>query len=244
MAQTLNYTRIPAPRVPLVDPQSGVVSNEWFRFFTNIYSITYSGTTVTTAGTYGSATSVARVSINEFGVITGLSNIPIAINANQIVSGSLTTTYGGTGITSYAVGDISYYASGAALSKLPIGAGANILTSSGTAPQWSDPATVTVGNATNIAGGLANQVPYQTAPDTTAFNANLTFDGTNLNVTGNIFATAGTTTMADGFNYIPAASGVPTGVPTAKAGYVPMYYNTATNRFYVYNGAWRSVLLA
>jgi len=244
MAQTLNYTRIPAPRVSLVDPQTGIVSNEWFRFFNNLYTISYSGTTVTSAGAYGSATSVARITINEFGVITGLSNIPIAINANQIVSGSLTTAYGGTGISNYAAGDISYYASGAALSKLPIGANANILTSDGTAPQWSDPTTVTVGTATNIAGGVANQVPYQSATDTTAFNANLIFDGTNLNVTGNIFATAGTPTMADGFNYIPAAVGAPTGVPTAKAGYVPMYYNTGNNRLYVYNGAWRSVLLA
>ena len=244
MAQTLNYTRIPAPRVSLVDPQTGIVSNEWFRFFNNLYAISYSGTTITSAGTYGSATSVARVSINEFGVITGLSNIPIAINANQIVSGSFNTTYGGTGLSNYTVGDILYYASGAALSKLPIGTNTSILTSNGLTPQWTDPATVAIGTAINIANGVANQIPYQTAPDTTTFSTNLTFDGANLNVTGNIFASAGTTTMADGFNYIPAAAGAPTGVPTAIAGYVPMYYNTSNNRFYVYNGTWKSVLLA
>jgi hypothetical protein len=272
MAQTPNYTRIPAPRVSLVDSQTGVVSNEWFRFFNNIYAITYSGTNTITAGTYGSATNVAQVTINDFGITTALSNVPIAIDATQIVSGvintariqgaytgitgvgtltlgtwnatPITTTYGGTGLTSYAVGDLSYYAAGTALSKLAIGSSTFILTSSGTAPQWTDPATVTVGRATNIAGGLANQIPYQTAPNTTAFNSNLTFDGTNFKVTGNIFASAGTTTMATGFNYIPAAAGAPTGVPTPIAGYVPMYYDTTNNNFYVYNGAWKKILLA
>ena len=35
----LNITRIPAPRVMLVDPQTGIVSDQWFRFLNNIYSI-------------------------------------------------------------------------------------------------------------------------------------------------------------------------------------------------------------
>lgn len=88
MPQTLNYTRIPAPRVSLVDPQTGVVANEWFRFFNNLYSIAYSGANTTTPGTYGSATNVAQVTINEFGGITNISNVPIAINASQVVAGT------------------------------------------------------------------------------------------------------------------------------------------------------------
>jgi hypothetical protein len=50
--------------------------------------------------------------------------------------GTITSNYGGTGLTSYAVGDISYYVSGTALSKLPIGANGTILTSNGTGPTW------------------------------------------------------------------------------------------------------------
>jgi hypothetical protein len=88
MAQTLNYTRIPAPRVSLVDPQTGVVANEWFRFFNNLYSIAYAGTNTITAGTYGSATNVAQVTVNDFGGITDISNVPIAINASQVVAGT------------------------------------------------------------------------------------------------------------------------------------------------------------
>jgi hypothetical protein len=60
---------------------------------------------------------------------------------------------------------------------------------------------------------------------------------------GNVQAGSGTTTMTDGFFYIPAAAGAPTGVPTAIAGRVPMYYDTTNNEFYVYNTAWKKVAL-
>jgi hypothetical protein len=44
MADTQNITKIPAPRVELVDTRTGLISREWFRFFNNIYVIT-GGTT-------------------------------------------------------------------------------------------------------------------------------------------------------------------------------------------------------
>lgn len=37
---TPNITKIPAPRVPLMDQRTGLISREWFRFFNNIYIIT------------------------------------------------------------------------------------------------------------------------------------------------------------------------------------------------------------
>lgn len=61
---------------------------------------------------------------------------------------------------------------------------------------------------------------------------------------GNIYATIGATGMTDGFFYIPAAAGPPTGTPTVIAGRVPMYYDATNNHFYIYNGAWKKVLLA
>lgn len=83
-------------------------------------------------------------------------------------TGQLATGRGGTGLSTYTAGDILYYASGTALSKLAIGANTTILTSSGTAPQWTAASSVTIGTATNLAGGAAGSVPYQTAAGTTA----------------------------------------------------------------------------
>ena len=81
------------------------------------------------------------------------------------------TTAGGTGLTSYTAGDLLYFASGTTLSKLAIGASTTILTSSGTAPQWSSASGITVGTATNIAGGAAGSVPYQTGAGATSLLA-------------------------------------------------------------------------
>jgi hypothetical protein len=139
MAQTLNYTRIPAPRVSLVDPQTGIVANEWFRFFNNLYSIAYSGANTTTPGTYGSATNVAQVSIDSFGGITNISNVPIAINANQVVTG----TFNGLGFTN---GTISSSAiSSSAINSSTIG---SVTPSTGTFT------TVTATNYVGISGGV------------------------------------------------------------------------------------------
>jgi hypothetical protein len=51
--------------------------------------------------------------------------------------GTIATGYGGTGLASYTAGDMVYYVSGTALSKLGIGAVGYILTSNGTAPTWA-----------------------------------------------------------------------------------------------------------
>lgn len=59
-------------------------------------------------------------------------------NAIQVIGWKTTpTTAGGTGLTSYTAGDMVYWASGTTFTKLGIGTANYIMTSSGTAPQWS-----------------------------------------------------------------------------------------------------------
>jgi hypothetical protein len=60
---------------------------------------------------------------------------------------AITTAYGGTGLTSYTAGDMPYYATGTALSKLGIGANGYVLTSNGTAPTWAANSGATVDDA-------------------------------------------------------------------------------------------------
>jgi hypothetical protein len=74
---------------------------------------------------------------------------------------------GGTGLASYTAGDMLYYATGTALSKLGIGSNTYIMTSSGAAPQWSDPTGITVGSANNATNA------------TNATNTGITADSTN-----------------------------------------------------------------
>lgn len=74
-------------------------------------------------------------------------------------------------------------------------------------------------------------------------NANTPTEKMRIDAAGNIYGTSGTTGMTNGFFYIPAAAGAPSGTPTAVAGRVPMYYDTTNNNFYVYNGAWKKILL-
>ena len=52
------------------------------------------------------------------------------------------------------------------------------------------------------------------------------------------------TTDTTGFIYLTTSAGAPTGVPSGHSGQVACHYDTTNNRFYVYNGAWKSVVLA
>ena len=106
-----------------------------------------------------------NLGVPSFATLTNATGLPLTTG----VTGTLLTGNGGTGLASYTAGDTTYYASGTALTKLPIGASTYVLTSSGTAPQWSVPSSVSIGTATNLAGGTAGASPYQTGAGATTF---------------------------------------------------------------------------
>ncbi len=153
----------------------------------------WNGTTFTWVAVSGVGT---VTSVDASGGTTGMtfSGGPVTAAGTLTLAGTLITSNGGTGLTSYTAGDLLYYSTGTALSKLGIGTSSFIMTSSGSAPQWSNPSGVAVGTATNLAAGTANQIPYQTGPGVTSFVTAPTTADRYLKWDGSAFvwATAGT----------------------------------------------------
>lgn len=122
-------------------------------------------------------------------------------NAIQVIAWKTTpTTAGGTGLTSYTAGDMTYWASGTTFTKLGIGTSGYFMTSSGTAPQWTDPTTVAV---TSISFGTTGLTPA------TATKGAITVAGT-LGVgnggTGQTSFTAGRVLFGNGTSGINSSS--------------------------------------
>ena len=120
--------------------------------------------------------------------------------AVQVIAWKTTpTTAGGTGLTSYTAGDLPYYASGSALSKLGIGTANYVLTSSGTAPQYVAQSTLSVGSATNATNvgttdnTSSSSTYYPTLVSATSGNNPITTSSTKLSFvpsTGKLTATS------------------------------------------------------
>lgn len=69
---------------------------------------------------------------------------------------------GGTGLATYAAGDLLYATGPTTLARLPIGASGTVLLSTGTAPAW------TVPSASNTGAGIGGYRATTTTPDTIA----------------------------------------------------------------------------
>jgi hypothetical protein len=100
-------------------------------------------------------------------VYTGTS--PINISGTVISLNTVPVASGGTNITSYSTGDILYASGSTTLSKLTLGTNGYVLTAGASAPAYVAQSTLSVGTATNIAGGAAGSLPYNTASGTTTF---------------------------------------------------------------------------
>jgi len=124
------------------------------------FSITNTGVS---AATYGSASSVPVIAINAQGQATSVTNTNIAINGNQITSGTIGSSYlsgSYTGITGLGtLTDLTV--TNAIVGSITGNAATATLATSATSAT----------TATNLAGGASGNVPYQTASGATTFLA-------------------------------------------------------------------------
>jgi len=134
-----------------------------------------------------------------------------------------------------ATGSVPYQSAASTTTFLPIGASTYILTSSGTLPQYTNPASITVGNATvatNLASGSAYQIPYQTGSSTTAFTTAPTTAGTVLGWNGSAFA------------WVSAPAATSATNLSGGGAYTVVYQSSAGSTAYLTNGTSGQVLTA
>jgi len=104
------------------------------------------------SGTTGNTPSTSNLASGELAINYTDGKLFYKDNSStlQVIGWKTTpTTAGGTGLTSYTAGDLPYYSSGTALSKLGIGTSGYVLESNGSAPTWVAQSTLSVGSATN-----------------------------------------------------------------------------------------------
>ena len=173
-------------------------------------------------------------------------DLPQIALGGSAVSGTLGVINGGTGQSNvYTDGDLLIGKSlGGTLNRAKLTAGANI--------------TITNGSGTITIAATGTGTGDVVGPGSASDGNFVLFDGTTgklikgasyNQVGGDFIGPIGGSSMIDGFVYIPAGSGAPTGTPTNVSGTnVPMYFhtNSATNTdtLYIHNGTtWKSVAL-
>lgn len=132
---------------------------------------------------YQSATGVtAYLSLATAGfVLTAGATTPVYVNPTTLTVGTATNATNTVNITGGAASQIVYQSAAGVTAFAPAPSTAGLVLGwTGTAFSWvAAPAST---SATNLAGGAAFEVPYQTAPSITAFSPNFQFNGTYLRV--------------------------------------------------------------
>ena len=137
------------------------------------------------------------------GTITATNHVGTIGSALSAIGGG-TNLYGGT------AGALVYQSAPSVTSFLNSGTNGQLLYMSGGQPTWVAPSGLSAGNATtasNIAGGLKDQIPYQSNPGQTTFGTGLTFNGTTFTAT-NAVVSGGTNASTTNSGALQVVGGV------------------------------------
>ena len=143
-------------------------------------------------------------------------------------AGSSTTAVTATNLAAGLAGSVPYQSGAGATTFLAIGTTNYVMTAGASAPQWVAQSTLSVGSATtatsagkatNLAGGAAASIPYQSAADTTAFLASAAGDS------GKVLTSQGTSAP---IWTTPTAYATVTDDTTTNATRYPLFANQTT----------------
>lgn len=124
-----NITKIPAPRVPILDQRTGLISREWFRFFNNIYTVTggeNQGVIQLENGGTGASTAAGARSVLGVGSVTRVSGEGdvngITLTGDVTSEGALTLggTLSNVDLTSQVAGVLPVANGGTGLETRPV----------------------------------------------------------------------------------------------------------------------------
>ena len=226
---------------------------------TTVSGTTVGGTTITASvqfsgpgtGLTGTATSL-NIGGNAATVTNGLYSTGSYSNPTwltsilgSIVSGAVASATAATNLAGGTTGALPYQTGAGATSFLSLGTTNYVLTAGASSPQYVAQSTLSVGSAstatsattaTNLAGGIASQIPYQTGAGATSFVANgttgqvLTSNGTSApswtTLTASVSVTDDTSTNSTRYPlFASATSGTLSTVYTSSTKY---QYNPST----------------
>jgi hypothetical protein len=173
------------------------------------------------------------------------SGLSVSYAATAGSAGSATTAGTATNLAGGTTGALPYQTGAGATTFLNLGTSTYILTAGASAPTWTDPSSITVGNATNatnattatnLAGGAAASIPYQSGAGATAFLASVAGDAGKVLQSNGTSAPSWVTPVAyatvtddttSGTTFYPLISNVTTGnltteyVSSTKLQFVP-----------------------
>lgn len=89
---------------------------------------TLPNTTYTQTGTLSAANTISALTVDAYGRTTAATVSPIAIDASQVTSGTLTTTRGGTGLSSFTAQGVFYASSTSAVGQVTSSTEGHLLT--------------------------------------------------------------------------------------------------------------------
>jgi hypothetical protein len=158
------------------------------------------------------------------------STLSVSYAATAGSAGSATTATTATNLAGGLQGSVPYQTGAGATTFLGLGTSTYIMTAGATAPQWTNPSSITVGSATsatsattatNLAGGAAASIPYQTGAGATSFVASVAGDAGKVLQSNGVSAPSWVT---------PTAYATVTDDTTTNATYYPLLANqTAGN---------------